>query len=192
MRSGDVLYGRDQQQHVVTTVETVKRTAEVCSLSIEEHANFAVGDDGALVHNRCWTATVTHFTGRQVPNALKGLNIHGHHIVMKTITNDSRGQYIRNSQEILRRNGISLLATKPQVTRYAYANGYPHRYVKLDNLCYAANGYKQIHSLAYCQEVRRRLKIAELSGATAAAKKMNIINALDEMRDIMEAGGKFW
>lgn len=166
---------------------------EICSLAVEQHPNFAVGVDGFLVHNdTCWKDLITQITGRAVPAALSTpalvAKVHGHHIVMKTVTNDARGVWIQKSQDILNRFGIPLLGTKAQVRAQPKVNGK----AVLDNLCYAANSYQEIHGEAYVKAVYTKLKNAVDEGATAAQKAQNIKTALQDMAAILEGGGKFW
>src|SRR5262249_2053928 len=87
VRVGDVVDGRDGQQHAVLEAASREGTREVCTLAVDQHANFAVGEDGVLVHNgTCWRDIIKNATGMQVPAALNGLKVHGHHIVQKTLT----------------------------------------------------------------------------------------------------------
>ena len=190
LRTGDVLYGRDLQQHLVTHVEVEKRTAEVCSLSIEGHANFAVGEDGALVHNgNCWTETIAKYTGKAIPAAIAHLRVHGHHIVMQTIAKTRSGKYIGWSQDILKRNGISLLDTAEKVRREAAK--YSAGKAVLPNLCYAANGYESIHSTKYAYAVYIKLANAE-ARALPGQEKAAVLEVLAWMANEMENGRKFW
>ena len=196
LRGGDILYGRDQQQHVVTSVENEELTAEVCSLAIEGHANFAVGDDGALVHNDlCWKDMLTTYGLRKVPGAITHLNVYGHHIVQQTIPKNVTGTMyrpIKDSHDILSRYHIPLLGSKSEVravSAHYTANGLTP---KLHNLCYAANGYQEIHSAKYVNAVADRLRLAESRGSNFVQKRFAILSELQDMRSIMEAGGRFW
>ena len=195
---GDVLYGRDGGQYKILEARSRDGANEVCTLAVDEHANFAVGTDGVLVHNgTCWRDLIAQASGRAIPAALKTVLlaplVHGHHIVMKTIPNDIRGPIIEASQAILQRYkafGTHLLANQTDVTALKKAAGGAN--VKLYNLCYAANGYQEIHSQKYCQAVLDNLVTAESIGNTPALKASAVIKELERMATILESGGQFW
>ncbi|MGL6096907.1 MAG: Hint domain-containing protein [Fimbriiglobus sp.] len=197
VRPGDVVYGRDSQHIDILKAESRDVTAEVCTLSIDGHPNFAVGADGVLAHNEaCWKELLEKATGRPVPPAqaanpaFKG-KIHGHHIVMKTVPNDVRGPFIDGAQKILKKYesyGLSVLGTKDEVKALIAAG----KKVETPNLCYAANGFDEIHSEKYCKAVYDRLVAAEKRGITDAQKAAEIKVELRAMADIMEDGKSFW
>lgn len=114
---------------------------------------------------------ITHANG--IPVKLSA--IHGHHIVMK----GAMDPYSVASRTLLRKYRIPILETKDLLNKTDVS--------KLHNMAFAINNYKGIHSAAYAEAVYKRL----MQGASKNGKK-GVIEALADMKEILEKGETFW
>jgi hypothetical protein len=203
--AGDVMFGRDGGEQRVLGVQSREAMSEVYCLTLDDHANFAVGEDGLLVHNLCFKDQIRIITARTVPAALSSLlhRVHGHHIVMKAdFVGTVLEEPVKKAKLILKTFGISILKDKSQLDAAVQAAVPTGKPPVLHNLCYAYyDGWKgtsqdAIHSEAYAWAVYNRLAAAVKSiediGGTRAEKKAAVENELLAMAKQLEDAESFW
>jgi hypothetical protein len=91
---------------------------------------------------------------------------------------------VKKAQDILATFDIDLVKTQAKLSSLPAD--------ELHNMSYAINSYKGIHTKEYADAVLKRLEKAVADGASYAEKRQNVIDALTDMRTILERGRSFW
>jgi hypothetical protein len=196
---GDVLIGRGGQRLSVGSVESqVEASFAVCNLTVRGQHTFAVGDDGLLVHNTAWCDTLKQFLAKpqQLVDKAKALGfdasrVHAHHIVMRNAQKHFDQKTIdklNESKRILQQAGIELFDGSTALPGVKSADDFASKANagNIQNFAWAINNYDGIHQENYVKAVYERLK--EVDGKGKAA----VENALQEMREELQAGKNFW
>jgi uncharacterized Zn-binding protein involved in type VI secretion len=190
VRVGDLLLGLDGcRRPVIAAVEREVTAFTVCTLTVAQHPNYAVGEDSWLAHNASWCAALSKHIAK--PQSLlnvaklKGFSpsaIHAHHIVMKggwINWNPVKRQFLQGSRDILTKHGIPLLDDVSDLKNIDPSD--------IKNMCWALNYKDGIHSQKYAQKVYEILKQADDLGGKPAVEA-----ALENMAKILEKGKIFW
>ncbi len=200
---GDRLVSHDGKEVNIASIElTQVENRPIRNLTVEGVHSFAVGDGAVLAHNASSWCDAMAAHGLAKPQSLVDLvgkvktvwgytvtpsMIHGHHIVMKTVPWkwDARRPFIQKSQDILKKYDIKLLGTVDELKKAGSD--------ELQNMCYAINGYKGIHSLKYTQAVAKKLEAAVKQGKGDFDKTRTLIKIeLSLMKTSLEKGKSFW
>ena len=196
LQVGDVLVTRDGDDVVVESVETREvEKVTVFNLTVEGHQNYFVSSFFVLVHNISYCAELAKYATKPqnlidlaVDLGYKASAVHAHHIVMKKGTIWGR-KWTQAAQKLLKDNKIELLIDEKS---FAKAVAQPPGN-QLDNMCYALNYQKGIHSTKYQRFIAEGL----LKAKDTAIKQGRDVQAalkskLAEWKDEFEQGKDFW